>query len=171
YQITKEDLSALLSGFRRAPGGPGYELATVVGWDYPALVRTFRELTALARREHVPAIVHVVEMTQPQGHSTSGSHERYKSKERLEWEAEYDPLRQMRRWMEEQGLATTEELDALEVAETQAVREIRQRAFDACRAPIEAERRSLLALLDKLGGACRAPEPVVALRQEVEKLS
>src|SRR6185295_6245051 len=140
YQITKEDLSALLSGFRRAPGGPGYELATVVGWDYPALVRTFRELTALARREHVPAIVHVIEMTQPQGHSTSGSHERYKPQERLDWEKEYDPLRQMRLWMVAQGLASTEELEALEAAETKSVRELQRKSWDAYRAPIEAEK-------------------------------
>ncbi|HEY0783020.1 MAG TPA: thiamine pyrophosphate-dependent enzyme [Thermoanaerobaculia bacterium] len=169
YQITKEDLSALLSGFRRAPGGPGYELATVKGWDYPALVRTFRELTALARREHVPAIVHVVEMTQPQGHSTSGSHERYKSKERLAWEAEYDPLRKMRQWMVAAGVATDAELDAYEAEDKKMVRERQQAAWDAFRAPIDEERRTVLALTGELAAASARGDEVRRIEAELAR--
>src|SRR5262245_24846677 len=100
FQLTKGDVYALLSGFRRAPGSnKGYDLYTVKGWDYPALCETYLNAAQIVRKEHVPAIVHVSEVTQPQGHSTSGSHERYKSKERLEWESEFDGLRKMRQWM------------------------------------------------------------------------
>src|SRR5690606_26202154 len=86
YQLTKGNISELLQGFQREPGGSeGYDIYVVQGWDYPALVRTYMQAAEIAREEHVPAIVHVTEMTQPQGHSTSGSHERYKSPERLAW--------------------------------------------------------------------------------------
>src|SRR5262249_30877508 len=145
YQVTKENLSELLSGFRRHPGGPGYELATVRGWDYPALCRTYRELAEIVRGEHVPAIVHVIEMTQPQGHSTSGSHERYKSRERLAFEVEYDGLRKMREWMIAQGVATALELDALEEEDRRTVRELQQKAWNEVREPIEEEKRTLVA--------------------------
>ncbi|HMB55539.1 MAG TPA: thiamine pyrophosphate-dependent enzyme, partial [Thermoanaerobaculia bacterium] len=108
HQVCKRNLSEILWGFQRnrAEGEhEGYDLYTVRGWDYPALVETYAAAVEVVRREHVPAIFHVVELTQPQGHSTSGSHERYKSPERLAWEAEWDGLVQMRRWVVEQGLA------------------------------------------------------------------
>src|SRR6185436_21191096 len=103
--------------------------------------------------EHVPAIIHVTEVTQPQGHSTSGSHERYKSKERLEWEIEYDCIRRMRDWMVAQGIATAEELDQIEKDEAKAVRDAQRRAWEIYRAPIDAEVKEAIALLDKLGAA------------------
>jgi pyruvate/2-oxoglutarate/acetoin dehydrogenase E1 component/TPP-dependent pyruvate/acetoin dehydrogenase alpha subunit len=178
-QITKGDLSAVLSGFQRSPvvpgvhGGParslGYDLYTVKGWDYPGLCETYLNAVQIVRREHVPAIVHVVEMTQPQGHSTSGSHERYKSKERLEWEAEFDPLRQMRRWMTDQGIAAADELDAIEAAELRFVREARSRAWAAYRGPIEEQRGEVLALLDDLAAASRQGDEVRAVRRELER--
>src|SRR5690242_13167813 len=92
-QVAKGSISALLEGFRRDPDGKaGLELEVVRGWDYPALVATYQRIAATVREQHVPAVVHVVELTQPHGHSTSGSHERYKSKERLQWEKEHDGL-------------------------------------------------------------------------------
>src|SRR5690348_1742416 len=114
-QITKGDLSAILSGFRRAPGTrQGYDLYTVQGWDYPGLCETYLNAAQILRTEHVPAVVHVVEMTQPQGHSTSGSHKRYKTAERLAWEEEFDGLRKMREWMLAQGIASAAEIEGLE---------------------------------------------------------
>src|SRR6185295_16640787 len=104
----------------------------------------------IVRREHVPAIVHVVEMTQPQGHSTSGSHERYKSRGRLDWEAEFDPIRQMRLWMIKEGFATAAELDVAEEEDLTRVREAQHGAWDAFRAPIDEEKKTALALLDEL---------------------
>jgi 2-oxoisovalerate dehydrogenase E1 component len=169
-QITKGDLSAVLSGFRREPGSrQGYDLYTVKGWDYAGLCETYLSAAEIVRREHVPAIVHVTEMTQPQGHSTSGSHERYKSKERLEWEAEFDPIRKMRQWLIEQEIATAQELDALEEEDLRLVREAQRRAWDAFRAPIEAEKRTALALLDELARESSRGEEVRKVRQDLEK--
>jgi pyruvate/2-oxoglutarate/acetoin dehydrogenase E1 component/TPP-dependent pyruvate/acetoin dehydrogenase alpha subunit len=170
HQITKGDLTALLSGFRRAPGGRrGYDLYTVKGWDYAGLCETYLSAAQTVRAEHVPALIHVVEMTQPQGHSTSGSHERYKSKERLAWESEYDPVRKMREWIVEQGIATAQELDEAEAADLKTVREAQRRAWEAFRAPIDAERREALALLDALEAEAREPEEIRKLRLELER--
>jgi pyruvate/2-oxoglutarate/acetoin dehydrogenase E1 component/TPP-dependent pyruvate/acetoin dehydrogenase alpha subunit len=163
-QVTKGDLSALLAGFQRAPGErQGYDLYTVRGWDYPALCETYLNAAEIVRAEHVPAIVHVVELTQPQGHSTSGSHERYKSRERLAWEAEHDGLRRMREWVLAQGIATAAELDRLEEEERERVRAGQRRAWEEYRAPIEAERREVLALAAALAAAASG-----AARQEIE---
>ncbi len=165
-QLAK-DLSELLAGFRRQPGSRrGYDLYRVCGWDYPALCATYSQAADVARREHVPAIVHVVEMTQPQGHSTSGSHERYKSKERLAWEAEADCLRRMREWMIGDGLATAAEMDALEAQATRQAREVQQRAWDAARAPIEEEKAALLTLVEDVAREAALP----AARDEIGQL-
>jgi pyruvate/2-oxoglutarate/acetoin dehydrogenase E1 component len=154
YQLTKGDLSALLRGFQRSTGElDGYDVYTVRGWDYPALCETYLTAAEIVRREHVPAVVHVVEMTQPQGHSTSGSHERYKSRERLEWEEEFDPIRRMREWMLREGIAEAAELEALERDETRAARDEQRAAWEAFRAPLEAERAQVLELLDALAAA------------------
>ena len=125
------------------------------GWDYPALCETYQRRPQIVRREHVPAIIHVVELTQPQGHSTSGSHERYKSKERLDWEDEFDCSRKMREWMIDQGIATAAELDAVEEEDLALVREAQRRAWEAFRAPIDAEKRTVLGLLDELAARPR----------------
>jgi pyruvate/2-oxoglutarate/acetoin dehydrogenase E1 component/TPP-dependent pyruvate/acetoin dehydrogenase alpha subunit len=170
YQITKGDLSALLSGFRRAPGSrQGYDVYAVKGWDYAGLCETYLSAVPTVRAEHVPALVHVTEMTQPQGHSTSGSHERYKSKERLAWETEFDPIRKMREWMIAQGIATAQELEAVEAEDLRAVREAQRRAWDDARAPIEAERKDAIGMLDELAGEARDAEEVRKLRQELDK--
>jgi 2-oxoisovalerate dehydrogenase E1 component len=172
-QLTKGDLSALLSGFRREPGSrDGYDLYSVRGWDYPALVETYRTAAETMRREHVPAVVHVVEMTQPQGHSTSGSHERYKSKERLEWERENDPVAHLRRYLVEQGIAAEAEIDAWEEADRRAVREAQTRAWDDFRSPIEQEKHDFLALAGDLARAVPRPEAAAAIEsiaREIEK--
>ena len=164
YQVTKGDLSALLSGFQRRSGTrDGIDLYAVRGWDYPALVETYLGAAEIVRRDHVPAVVHVVEMTQPQGHSTSGSHERYKSDERLEWEREWDPIRRMRMWIEERGIAGAEELDAWEEEDREAARAAQRRALEASRVEIEAERERAVARCRELAaGAADA-----AVRDEV----
>jgi TPP-dependent pyruvate/acetoin dehydrogenase alpha subunit len=100
-QVAKENISELLMGFRRPPGEccDGFDIYTIKGWDYPALIAAYRQASKVAREEHMPSIMHVTELTQPQGHSTSGSHERYKSKERLEWEHEFDCIKKFREWI------------------------------------------------------------------------
>lgn len=149
-QITKGDLSALLSGFQRGDGDRGYALYTVRGWDYAALLGDYREAAAQARADHVPALIHVVEMTQPLGHSTSGSHERYKSPERLAWEDEHDCLRRMRAWLLAESDATEDQLDAIEGEEQESVRAAQARAFEDFQDPIKSEQATLEALLGRL---------------------
>lgn len=151
HQHTKQNLSELLKGFQREPGTTdGFDLYTVRGWDYPALVDTFRKAAATAREEHVPAVIHVTELTQPQGHSTSGSHERYKSKERLAWEEEFDALKKFREWILTQEITGADELDRIEAEARQAAEESRRAAWEAYIQPILEERQELLSILEQL---------------------
>jgi pyruvate/2-oxoglutarate/acetoin dehydrogenase E1 component/TPP-dependent pyruvate/acetoin dehydrogenase alpha subunit len=151
YQIVKQNIGELLTGFAREPGAEqGFDLYTVRGWDYPALVETYQKAAEIVRREHIPAIVHVVELTQPQGHSTSGSHERYKTKERLEWEEEFDCLRKFREWILDRQIAAPETLDRIETEAHQQVEDDRRRAWKAYVAPIQEERQEVAGLIDQI---------------------
>ena len=114
HQTTKENISEILKGFQRDENNNGYEIFTVNGWDYPILVATYEKAAAIARAEHVPVLIHVQQLTQPQGHSTSGSHERYKNEERLAWEKDFDCLSQMRKWIIDNNLALDEELETID---------------------------------------------------------
>ena len=150
HQLTKGDLSVLLAGFERVPGrAGGYDVRRVRGWDYAALCEAFARATDTARRDHVPSILHVVEMTQPQGHSTSGSHERYKDAARLAWEEEFDPVRKTREWILAQELAEPAELDGFDEQDRRMVAELREKAWESCAAPIRRERDELVAELDR----------------------
>lgn len=150
YQTTKENLGEILSGFGSTEEKRGYSIYAVQGWDYPALVATYEKGVNRVREQHEPCIFHVTELTQPQGHSTSGSHERYKSKERLAWEQEFDCLKKMREWMEAQGIANASELDELEKQAVSDVKAAQKAAWQAFRAPIEAEFNEAIALLSAL---------------------
>lgn len=114
YHTTKASISKALAGLQRTATEKGFEILVAKGWDYPGLLETYQEAERICREEHVPVLVHVIEVTQPQGHSTSGSHERYKSKERLAWEAEYDCIRKMREWILNEVMILPEEVDAIE---------------------------------------------------------
>lgn len=129
YQTTKESISEVLKGFKREGNGSGYEMYYVKGWDYAALCETYAKATKVCREEHVPVLIHVDEVTQPQGHSTSGSHERYKSKERLQWEAEFDCIKKMREWIINSAIASAEELDEIEANSKKSVREAKNEAW------------------------------------------
>ena len=161
-QITKNSISELLQGFQRTGGVEGYEIEVVHGWDYAACVDVYQRTADVVRREHVPAVVHVVELTQPHGHSTSGSHERYKSAERLKWEKERDGLVRFRAWIVEQGLVTDAELDAAEQEEAATVRAARDAAWESYQAPIRAERAEVDGILADMSGASSAIEPIRA---------
>ncbi|MCI0396791.1 MAG: thiamine pyrophosphate-dependent enzyme [Chloroflexi bacterium] len=168
YQITRENISQLLQGFQREPDScTGYDLYVVRGWDYPALVQTYLKAAAIARQEHVPAIVHIVEVTQPQGHSTSGSHERYKSKERLAWEEEFDCLRKMRQWVIDQGVATAGELAGWETEDRQLIETVRERAWEAYKAPIRQEVADVADILDEIAGASAHAARLAAIKQRL----
>lgn len=139
YQTTKENISEILKGFQRDEENKGYEIFRVKGWDYPALVETYQKAAELARREHVPVLVHVQELTQPQGHSTSGSHERYKNAERLAWETTFDCIVQMKKWMIENSIATVEEIEEIEKASKKEVLEGKKTAWNTYLTAIKTE--------------------------------
>ncbi len=151
-QITKQDISVILQGFQhRRDGRPGIQIYQVQGWDYPKLFDIFIKAANSVRRHHIPAIVHVTELTQPHGHSTSGSHRRYKSVARIKWEREFDCLRKLREWIIREKIATPEELNAIEVEEKRNVLDARDKAWSAFRKPIEQERQILLGLIQDAG--------------------
>jgi pyruvate/2-oxoglutarate/acetoin dehydrogenase E1 component/TPP-dependent pyruvate/acetoin dehydrogenase alpha subunit len=150
YQTTKESISEVLKGFQRNEEQSGYEMFKVKAWNYPALMETYEKAVSIARQEHIPVLIHVEEVTQPQGHSTSGSHERYKSKERLNWEIEYDCIAKMGDWMIEKGLATKEELEEIQKEAKKLVREAKKAAWDAFLGDILKERNEAVSLLEKL---------------------
>ncbi len=147
HQTTKENISEVLKGFQRDEDHQGYEIIKVKGWDYAELIAAYERAGEIARTQHVPVLIHVYELTQPQGHSTSGSHERYKSPERLAWEAEYDCNVQMRKWIIENGIATEEELATIEKEAKDLVLEGRKTAWAAYQNPIKDERDGLVNLL------------------------
>ena len=153
YHTTKQSISEALAGFQRTEDQAGYEIIRVKGWDYLALLEAYQKAERICREEHVPCMVHVVEMTQPQGHSTSGSHERYKSKERLAWEEEYDCIRQMRLWILAEGLASEEDLDQIEKEALQTAKEARAAAWNAFIGEIKAKQKEVIALLEALAHA------------------
>ena len=138
------------------------------GWDYPELCSTYLEAADLVRLNHTPAILHVTELTQPFGHSTSGNHERYKSHERLEWEKEFDCLKKMREWMLERKIATESELNDLEGSENQDVIEARGKAWQAMRAPIEGERREVLRLTEALAARSCQKEKIQGIAEALK---
>lgn len=151
YQMTKENMHALLQGFQREEGSDsGFDVYQVKGWDYPALMETYQKAADNARKHHIPAIIHVIELTQPQGHSTSGSHERYKTKERLEWEREHDCLVKLREWVIQEGFAKAEELDNIEQKAKESAESARKRAFEAFMQPIREETEAVLAMLERI---------------------
>ena len=152
YQTVKESISSALSGFQREEATNGLVIYRVKGWDYPNLIATYEEAAQRCREDHVPVLVHVEEVTQPQGHSTSGSHERYKTEERLAWAAEYDCIRQMGEFLLKEGAATQEELDALRKEAKKDVRTEQKQAWAAYRAAIDEERLSAADLLAPLDG-------------------
>jgi 2-oxoisovalerate dehydrogenase E1 component len=130
YQTTKQNISEILSGFERTEENEGYVILTGKGWDYAGLVELYEKAANIARTEHVPVLVHVREMTQPQGHSTSGSHERYKSKDRLTWEDDFDCIKKMKEWLINAAIATAEELDAIEEESKKTVNQAKQNAWN-----------------------------------------
>ncbi|GAB1464411.1 alpha-ketoacid dehydrogenase subunit alpha/beta [Pedobacter sp.] len=150
YQTTKEDISEVLKGFQREDGTNGYEIFKVKGWDYPALCETYLKAIEICRNEHVPVLIHVTEVTQPQGHSTSGSHERYKSKERLTWEKEHDCILKMREWMIESAIATKDELDELEETAKKHVKEIQKEAWNEFLDTIKQEQADVVRMINNL---------------------
>ena len=150
HQTTKENISEILSGFQRDEDNKGYEILRVKGWDYADLISVYERAAQIAREEHVPVLIHVNELTQPQGHSTSGSHERYKNAERLEWEGDFDCVKQMKSWMVTYNIATDEEIDAIDAEAKKEVLAGKKAAWDAFVNPVKSEQAALVDLLERL---------------------
>jgi len=149
YQTTKGNISAILAGFQRTPEEKGFEIFHAKGWDYDGLIKVFQKAEKVCREEHVPVIVHVTEMTQPQGHSTSGSHERYKSKERLDWEVKHDCIRRMREYILASELAVSEEMDAIEKEAKAFAKSERDAAWKSFNAEMQEEQKELEGYLEE----------------------
>ena len=171
HQTTKENISEILKGFQRDESGNGYEIIRVKGWDYPELVLAYQKASKIAREEHVPVMVHVRELTQPQGHSTSGSHERYKNKERLEWEAEYDCIQQMKTWILQNVLATKEELDQIVKDAKKEVREAKARAWKKYLDPIKSEVAEASALFAALAAKSEQGPFIEKIKNDLEQIT
>lgn len=152
YQTTKGSISEIMKGFhpRKSHKETGVKIFTVKGWDYVELVATYQDAAKYVRDTHQPAMIHVQEVTQPQGHSTSGSHERYKSPERLQWEQEHDCLAKMRAFLLEEGIVEEEELAAMEKADKKEVSQWKKAAWKEFLAPISAQIAELTNLIEQL---------------------
>lgn len=173
HQTVKNSISKALSGFKRDAESPGYEFYEVKGWDYGALITTYEKAVQLSREEHIPVLIHVTEVTQPQGHSTSGSHERYKDKERLAWETEFDCIEKFKSWIAEfryQGepISTLEELDAIRAEVKKEVKALQKDAWKEYLDSIKAELNQALELIHGVAGQSEHSD---ALNNWAESLS
>jgi 2-oxoisovalerate dehydrogenase E1 component len=151
FQTVKGSISQALKGFEKDENGPGLLIFKAKAWDYAELIETYQKGIAICRREHLPVLFHVEECTQPQGHSTSGSHERYKSKKRLQWEEKYDCIRQFRQWIEKKGLASAEELDTIEKDAVEYVKNERRAAWDEYQVEIKIDLNNVCDILSEMG--------------------
>ncbi len=171
-QTTKGDISAVLAGFQRDENGNGYEIIRVKGWDYPALLEAYAKAEKISREEHVPVLVHVIELAQVGGHSTSGSHTRYKSEERLQWEEDYDCNKKFREWILDNGVATAEELETIEKKASKSVKEARNSAWKAFTQEIKEDNWEADRLLKKAWEQTKdehAKKKIAEFRDEIKK--
>lgn len=168
YQTVKESISKALKGFEKEPGTNGLRIITVKGWDYPGLIRAYRKAEKLARIEHIPVLVHVEEITQQLGHSASGSHERYKSAERLQWELDFDCNPRFREWILENEIASEEELVRIEKDAEEFVKKERKKAWDAYRKEIDTHNGRVREVVEKYAdGVGGSPEVLNKIREKL----
>ncbi|MFT5570368.1 MAG: 2-oxoisovalerate dehydrogenase E1 component, partial [Cyclobacteriaceae bacterium] len=165
YHTTKESISEALAGLQRTEDKDGYEIFKVRGWDYPALIDTFEKAAKISREQHIPCLVHVEEMTQPQGHSTSGSHERYKPKDRLTWEAEHDCILKMKEHIVEKGFANADELSQIEKEAKAAAKAGKEKAWKSYLGEIKADQKEALKILNEI------KEEFASTRHEIETIA
>lgn len=166
----KVDISKVLEGFRRSETEKGLELFRVNGWDYLELIKAYKTASELARERHIPSIIHVADMTQPLGHSTSGSHERYKSKERLDWEEEYDCLKKMREWLLNNEIAHQGQLEGIEAEAKKMAQEAKNRAWKEYTKVLDQDKKEALELLDKLNADLGPYDQISTYREDLEAL-
>lgn len=155
HQTTKESISEILKGYQREEGTNGFEILTVKGWDYVDLIATYEKAADIARENHIPVLIHVNQLTQPQGHSSSGSHERYKNAARLAWEKDFDCIRQMKLWMIAINIASPEEIDEIDATAKKEVLEGKKAAWKAFIEPIVEEQKELISLLENIAATSK----------------
>jgi len=170
FQTIKASISEALAGFEETKEKQGFLVYKVKGWDYPSLIEAYREGVKLCREQHKPVLFHVNEITQPQGHSTSGSHERYKSKERLEFETEFDGIKKMREWILNEGIAEAEELDDIEKAAAKRVRVAKKKAWQNYTTPLKKKRDDFLKMVDVSTCNCSKTKRIEALKEDLGKV-
>jgi len=171
FQTIKGSISEALAGFEDKRGKPGFKIYKVKGWDYPALIKTYQEGIKICREQHKPVLFHVTEITQPQGHSTSGSHERYKSEERLKFEEDFDGIKKMREWILSEGLAKAEDLDAIEKEAVKRVKEAKKKAWNNYMAPLKKKRDDFLKMVDVSTCNCSKTGRIEALKEDLAKVA
>ena len=170
YQTTKGSISELLKGFEPEKDKPGIRVFKGKGWDYQGLLKLYEEGIAICRSEHVPVVFHIEEVTQPLGHSTSGSHERYKSPERLQWEEEFDPIRKMREWIISEGIAGPEELASVAASAEEEAREARKKAWEMFQSPVRVERDALVRIINERSCRCHEESKEASVDMITEEL-
>jgi pyruvate/2-oxoglutarate/acetoin dehydrogenase E1 component/TPP-dependent pyruvate/acetoin dehydrogenase alpha subunit len=170
HQTTKESISEILKGYQREVDSNGFEILKVKGWDYASLIETYEKAADLAREKHIPVIIHVNQLTQPQGHSSSGSHERYKDSSRLDWEKDFDCIRQMKLWMIAINIASPEEIDKIDLITKQEVLEGKVAAWKAFIEPIVEEEKELIALLEKIAPSSKNKESILKIVSDLSRI-
>lgn len=173
YQTTKGSISEILKGFESEKDKPGIRILKGKGWDYPGLLKLYEKGIGICRNEHTPVLFHIEEVTQPQGHSTSGSHERYKSEERLQWELDFDPIVRMRKWITESGIATAAEIDKVTTEAEEEAKDARKRSWEIFQDPIRIERDALVKIINDRSCKCteKAKEDSVeAFTEDLKKV-
>ncbi len=170
HQTTKESISEILKGYQRDKNHKGFEILKVQGWDYPSLIATYEKAEDLAREHHIPVLIHVSQLTQPQGHSSSGSHERYKDANRLNWEKDFDCIRQMRLWMIAVNIASPEELEEIDIIIRKEVLEAKKTAWNAFISPQIEEQQSLVQLLEKIGPTSKNSDRILKLKSNLSNI-
>ena len=171
YQTTKGSISDILKGFESEPDRPGIKIFKGKGWDYPGLVMLYEEGIAICRKDHIPVLFHIEDVTQPLGHSTSGSHERYKSEERLKWEEEFDPIKKMREWIIDQKIATGEELDAIASEAEEEAKVSRKKSWEMFQDPIKIERDALVKIIGDRTCKCHEESKEASVDKITEALT
>lgn len=170
HQTTKESISEILKGYQKENESNGIEILKVKGWDYADLIATYEKASDIARKKHTPVLIHVEELTQPQGHSSSGSHERYKDSARLAWEKDFDCLRQMKLWMIAINIASPEEIEAIETEIRKEVLEGKKAAWNAFIDPIIKEQKELISLLNKIAPSSKNKELILKNATDLETI-
>lgn len=171
YQTIKGSISEALAGFGESPDSPGFKIYKVKGWDYPELCRVYEEGVKICREQHIPVLFHIYELTQPQGHSTSGSHERYKTPERLQFEKDFDGIKKMREWIIKEKLASADELDKIEKDAVKTTREARKKAWGNFMKPLQKKREEFLNIVDISKCNCSKTNKIAALKEDLSKIA